>query len=120
MSWTTDGRLPMIGSSEERFLRQFLPAVADNHDVEMIAVGVVANHMHLVLKLPPVVDIPKLAQAFKGASARRVNKDPSISENGIKWAKGYDIRTVSPRCLTKAVEYVKSQASRHPELAIAR
>ena len=49
MSWTTDGRLPMIGPSEEKFLRQFLPAVADKHKVVVVAMGVVANHMHMVL-----------------------------------------------------------------------
>ena len=120
MSWTTDGRLPMIGSSEEKFLRSFIPTVADKQHVVLVAMGVVTNHVHLVLKLSPVIDIPKLAQAFKGASARYANKNSSISKNGIKWAKGYDLRSLSPRSLPNAVEYVKSQAERHPELAIAR
>lgn len=120
MSWTTDGRLPMIGSSEEEFLRRFLPTIADNHNVVLVAMGIVTNHVHLVLRFPSVVDVPKLAQALKGSSARCMNKDSSICKNGVKWAKGYDLRSVSPGNLSKAVEYVNSQAARHPGLAIAR
>ena len=103
-----------------KFLRRFLPAVAEKQHVVVVAMGIVANHVHLVLELSPVVDIPKLAQVFKGASARSANRDSSISKNGIKWAKGYDLRSVSPNNLSKAVDYVNSQAVRHSELAIAQ
>ena len=91
MSWTTDGRLPMIGGSEEEFLRKFIPEVAARHEVSVAAMGIVSDHLHLIVRLPAVVDVPKLAQSLKVASARFANKDPAISRSGIKWAKGYDL-----------------------------
>ena len=118
LSWTTDGRLPMIGLSEEEFLRRFLPVEAGRHGVKVTALGIVADHLHLIVCLPSVINVPVLVQSLKGASARIANKDPTISRKGIKWAKGYDLRSVSPGNLSRAVEYVRHQAERHPARAI--
>ena len=117
LSWTTDGRLPMIGSSEEKFLRTFLPVEAKRHDTT-VAIGVVSNHLHVILRFPGTLNIPRLVQGLKGASARLANKDPRVSRNGIKWAKGYDLRSVSPGNLKRAIRYVESQAAHHPKHAI--
>ncbi len=118
LSWTTDGRLPMLGRSEEVFLRRFLPAEADRHGVRIAALGVVTNHLHLILRLPATLDVPKLVQGMKGARARLANKDPTISRKGIKWAKGYDLRSVSPGHLRQAIDYVTRQPQIHPHHAI--
>ena len=37
---------------------------------------------------------------------------------GVQWAKGYDLRSVSPRNVDAAVRYVRTQGSRHPDRAI--
>ena len=118
LSWTTDARLPMLGASEERFLRAFLPVEAQRHRAEVAALGIVSDHIHVLLRLPSVIDVPKLVQGMKGASARLINKDPDIGPNRIKWARGYDVRSVSPRNLTQAVKYIARQSQRHPERAI--
>ncbi|MCH7716638.1 MAG: transposase [Gemmatimonadetes bacterium] len=118
LSWTTDGRLPMIGSSEDEFLRAFLPAEAKRQGADVAAIGVVSNHLHLVIRLPGVFNIPRLVQGLKGASARLMNQDSGVSRNGIKWAKGYDLRSVSPGHLNRAIRYVAQQAAHHPRHAI--
>ena len=118
LSWTTDGRLPTIGKSEEKFLRAFLPAEAKRHDADVVAIGMVSNHLHLVLRLPGVFNVPRMVQGLKGASARVINKDPGVSRNGIKWAKGYDFRSVSPGNLRRAIRYVELQAAHHPSHTI--
>jgi putative transposase len=120
LSWTTDGRRRTIGPGEEGFLRRFLPAEAMRHDTEVVAMGIVAEHVHLILRLPSLVNIPRLVQGLKGASARLVNKDLTLGRKPLQWAKGYDLRSVSPDSLNHAVAYVKTQAQRHPERAIGQ
>ena len=113
--WTTFERRPMIGTSEARFLERFLPGEAERHGCHTIAVGIVCDHVHLVLRLPSRFDLPRLTQGLKGASARLASLD---SLTGLRWAKGYEAKTVSPGSLERVLEYVRGQAEHHADRAI--
>ncbi len=65
LSWATAGRLSMIDARTEGFLRRFLPLEARRHGACILALGMVTDHVHLVLRLPAVSDIPRLVQGFK-------------------------------------------------------
>jgi len=71
----------------------------------------------MILALPPAFDAPRLVQGLKGASARIANRDGIAERESLKWAQGYDLRSVGPRQLSAAIEYVRSQAVRHPRRA---
>jgi len=118
LTWTTYLRKPMIGPGEARFLGRFLPAEAQRHGAQVIAMGMVSDHVHLILRLPATWDLPRLVQGLKGASARLATQDQAISGRSLRWARGYHAQSVGPRQLSFAVEYVKRQAQRHPERAI--
>ena len=118
LSWATAGRLSMIDARTERFLRRFLPVEARRHGVCILALGMVADHVHLVLRLPVVSNFPRLVQGFKGASARLINKSRPAGRPLLKWASGYDLRSVSPSQLDRVIDYVRRQAEQHPRRAI--
>jgi REP element-mobilizing transposase RayT len=86
----------------------------------VLAIGVVKDHVHLLLRLAPVLDVPRLVQGLKGASARVANRDCVIKDVTLRWAAGYDLRSVSPCNLVRAERYVKAQAKRHRWLAIGK
>ena len=119
LSWTTVDRHPMIGVTEREFLRSFLPAQAHRHGASVLALGVVSDHLHLVLEIPGEFNVPKMVQSMKGASARVANRDPEVSKTGLRWARGYDLRSVSPKALKRAVAYVNGQDSHHPDAVIS-
>ena len=108
----------MIGVTERDFLKRFLPARAAKHGAEVLALGVVADHLHFILEIPGEFNVAKMVQSMKGASARVANRDPEVSKTGLRWARGYDFRSVSPRALELAVAYVNGQNSRHPDAVI--
>ena len=118
VTWTTYRRMPMIGVTEKRFLERFLPAEAQRHGATTIRLGMVSDHVHILLRLPSRIDLPRLIQGLKGASARLANQDTQITRTGLRWAPGYAAASVSPRNLKSAVEYVRQQAERHPDRAI--
>ncbi len=120
LSWTTVDRHPMIGVTEREFLRSFLPAQACRHGARVLALGIVSDHLHFVLEIPGEFNVSKMVQSMKGASARVANRDPEVSLTGLRWARGYDFRSVSPRALRRAIAYVNEQDSRHPESRIPR
>src|SRR5881397_1629315 len=120
LTWTTLQRQPLINAGVADFLRRFLPREASRHGTRVLALGIVTDHVHLVLRLPPVINIPRLVQGLKGASARLVNRDGLTPRAPLRWAEGYDLRSVGVRQLRTVIEYVGRQTQRHPELAIGQ
>ena len=118
LTWTTSRRLELITPPVAQFLRHFLPAEARRHGARTVALGIVSDHVHLVLELPPVIALPRLVQGLKGASARIANRDGHVGRGRLQWAAGYDLRSVGVRHLRQAVEYVRNQERRHPGLAV--
>ncbi|PYP28383.1 MAG: IS200/IS605 family transposase [Gemmatimonadetes bacterium] len=117
LTWTTLQRQPLI-NAVAGFLRRFLPKEAQRHGARVLEAGIVADHVHLVLQLLPVINIPRLVQGLKGASARLVNRDGLTPRAPLRWAEGYDLRSVGVRQLRTVIEYVGRQPQRHPEFAI--
>ena len=112
MTWTTDGREASITPEAASLLQSFLREVARSRGAWVVEIGVVSDHVHVLLQLPSVIDLSRVSQAFKGASARVINRDLRPDPR-LRWAKGYDIRSVSPRALLRVAAYVRSQAERH-------
>ena len=118
LTWTTLRRLPLLNPDVAQFLDRFLRQEAVRHGARVLAMGIVSNHVHAIMQLPPVIDIPRLVQGLKGASARIANRDGLMPRARLRWADGYDLRSVGVRQLPNALQYVRTQAEHHPDLAI--
>jgi len=113
LSWTTWARLPFINAAVAGFLKKFIPGECGRHGAHAIALGIAGDHVHVLLELPTVFNVPRLVQGLKGASARIINRDRIGGREVLRWAQGYDLRTVGPRHIRDAVEYVRGQERRH-------
>ena len=113
LSWTTWARLPLIEESVADFLLRFLLAEAKRHGTRVIEIGVVPNHVHLLLQLLPAYDVPRLVQGLKGASARLANRDGFSQNNSLRWETGYDLRSVGIKQLPQVANYVRLQELKH-------
>ena len=120
LTWTTLDRRPMIGVSEAKFLRGFIPARAHTFGAKTLAMGIVQDHLHVILEIPGEFNIPKMVQSLKGASSCIINRESNVSQTRIRWCSGYDLRSVSPSHLPAAIAYVKGQGDRHPDLSIEK
>jgi putative transposase len=118
LTWTTLRRLPLLNPEVARFLERFVRQEATRHGARVLGMGIVSNHVHAIVQLPPVIDIPRLVQGLKGASARIANRDGLMPRARLRWADGYDLRSVGVRQLADALRYVREQAEHHPDLAI--
>src|SRR5216110_2159695 len=99
LSWTTWARLPLIDEAVANFLGPFLLAEAKRQGARVMEVGIVRDHVHLLLELPPVYDAPRLVQGLKGAGARIANRDGHSGRGSLRWETGYDFRSVGIRQL---------------------
>ena len=119
IAWTTRDRKRLIDAPTARFLTRYLPAVARQERAWILELGVVTTHLHLVLRTHPTTSIPRLLQRFKGGSATLANREGHANKGvALRWAKGYNIETVSPRSLDAVRACVRNQATHHPGEAI--
>ena len=118
LTWTTLQRQALITPDVVAFLRRFLPREAERHGARVLAIGIVADHVHVVLRLAAVNNIPRMVQSFKGASARVANREGLTPRAPLRWAEGYDLRSLGVRQLRTVMDYVENQAHRHPNLAV--
>ena len=120
ISWTTRDREPTLTARFLDFLDEFLPIIARQERVSILAFGAVRSHLHLIVRVDPSTSLPRLLQRWKGGSSTIGQRDGHSGDTAVRWAKGYNVETVSPRALGDATKYVLRQAERHPAEAIFR
>ena len=120
VTWTTRDRAPLITAKVAMFLARFLPAIAAQERAGVLAVGVVSNHVHLLLRLDPATVIARLMQRLKGGSAALAQRERhSPDGEPLRWAKGYNLESVSPGSVPTVVHHLLRQPQRDPHEAIA-
>ncbi len=117
--WTTRDRAPLIDGPLAEFLAHLFPITCRQERAHLLELGIVQTHVHMLVRLHPTTQVPRLLQRLKGASAviarrRGLPRDGSI----LRWAKGYNIESVSPRVAPRVRWYVRSQARHHPSESI--
>ncbi len=71
-----------------------------------------ADHIHVVISIPPKLSIATTIGQLKGASSHRVN-EVFVSHHSFAWQAEYGIFSFSERSLPRVVEYVRNQKQHH-------
>jgi REP element-mobilizing transposase RayT len=116
--WTTRDRAPSLDAKVARFLWRFLRDVARQERAVVLALGMVSNHVHLLLRIHPMTSMPRLLQRLKGGSAVIGTREKHAHPDPLRWGKGYAIVSVSPAAVEHVQRYVRTQHLHHPEQAI--
>lgn len=112
--WSTKDRLPLINDRIEEILLRTLPAIARENGCLTHAVGVMPEHVHLAVSIPPRLPIAKVVNSIKGSSSHLLNhelKDDSSPWPG--WQHEYGIVSFSEYSLHKVVDSVTHQREHH-------
>lgn len=112
--FVTAKRQPLIDQDVAAFLREFLCAQADEQGARVLALGVLCDHVHLVLSCRPTHYLPELLQNLKGISAYEANHYREF-ESVLYWRRGYHVDTISKRALPQVCAYVRDQLTHHPD-----
>src|SRR5688500_17069519 len=95
--WTTKDRVPAITIAVARILCRFLRSIAIQERSRILEIGIVKDHLPILLTTHPMTDWPRLVQRLKGTSSMVAYREGHAdSQNPLKWAKGYSCQTVSP------------------------
>ena len=118
VTWTTRDRAALIDRRIAAFLAGTIPIIVRQERGRVLALGVVSNHVHLLIRIHTTTQIPRLMQRVKGGSAMVANRDGHATVRRLRWDKGYNIESVSRRALRAVRRYVRGQSQHHPNHAI--
>lgn len=109
--WATYRRMPLIAGEVRTPVYAAIHAACGELDVEVIALGGVDDHVHLLVGLPPTVAVGAVAHRARGAATHLVNH--TFPETFFLWQTGYAALTVSPSQLAVVSQYIQTQEMRH-------
>ena len=112
--WATYRRLPLINAERARVIRETIYAKAEELGCILHATGGIADHIHVVISIPPRLSISDCLRHLKGASSRAVNQLPGARAD-FKWQEGYGALSIGERSLPDAIAYAKYQRQHHQQ-----
>ncbi len=113
--WTTRERARLIDLPSAQFLAHLFPITCRQERARILDLGILQTHVHVLVRMHQTTQLPKLLQRLKGASAVLAGRR-GLPENGrtLRWAKGYDVESVSPRAVSAVSQYIRNQHRQHP------
>jgi putative transposase len=110
--WTTWGRQPLITEEIQKIVYSSISKQCIDLGCKVIAVGGIADHIHLLINFPPTLKISELIGKAKGSSSHLITHEIQPGSS-FKWQGGYGAFTVSKHNLDRITNYVRNQAQHH-------
>jgi REP-associated tyrosine transposase len=110
--FSTKDREPWLGSDVGPRMHAYLATVCRDLGADLVRVGGVADHVHIVTTLPRTVSQAQLIEEIKKSSSKWI-KTLDARYRGFFWQRGYGAFSVSPSQLEAVLEYVDTQQEHH-------
>jgi putative transposase len=110
--WRTWDRLPLLSGRVQAAVYACIRDECAALQAEVIAIGGMEDHIHLLVRLPAAVSVATLVKQVKGASSHLVNHKLSL-DTAFKWQGAYGAFTVSPSAIPAITEYIRHQEEHH-------
>jgi putative transposase len=104
--FSTKDRRPLIPADRMSGLYSYFAGIAQGEGFSLIAAGGAANHIHLLITLPPKVPLTTALQKLKGSSSRWMGSE-------FSWQEGYGAFSVSPSQVPVVKKYIGKQEAHH-------
>jgi len=110
--WSTKERKDLINVEIQDRLYKYMGGIINGENAVLLAIGGIANHVHLLIDLPLTVSIPSLVKQLKASSSRWIHE---YFKNGkaFSWQVGYGAFSVSKSLVPVVEQYISKQEEHH-------
>ena len=115
--FATAERRPIIHDEIRPRLHAYIGGIARENEMAAIAVGGVADHIHVLLSLPRTISVAKAVQLLKGGSSKWLNEN-FPEANGFSWQEGYAAFSIGISQREKTMAYIQGQSEHTNESAL--
>ena len=116
--WTTKYRKRVLRGPVGHRLRELIREVCRAQEVEILQGHVAADHVHLLVSVPPNVSASKLVQYLKGKSSRKLLMEFRHLNRAFwgrhLWARGFFVATSGNVTDEVIAEYIRLQGEEPP------
>ena len=99
------------GAFVER-LWPYLAGISRSLDLTALAIGGMEDHVHMLLKAPPVIAPSEIAKKIKGSSSKWARQTFPDVQN-FAWQDGYGVFAVSTSNISAVANYIRNQEQHH-------
>ena len=110
--FSTKNREPWLEPDVRPRMNAYLATVCRDLGAELVRVGGVADHVHIVTTLPRTVSQAEFIEQMKKTSSKWI-KALDARYRGFFWQRGYGAFSVSLSQLDTVLDYVKAQQQHH-------
>lgn len=110
--FSTKDREPWLSLDVRARMHTYLATVCRDLGAEVVRVGGVADHVHIVTTLPRTLSQAQLIEQAKKVSSKWI-KTVDVRHRGFFWQRGYGAFSVSPSQLEAVLQYVDGQEEHH-------
>ena len=121
LEWCPKYRYNMFKREENKKLcEKILQGVAIRHDIEIIELSVMPDHIHIIVQLPTTMSVSQAFHVLKGASARELFKQkPNFRKrysHGHFWSPGKFYRSIGDADMETVSQYVRNHLCQQTSL----
>jgi REP element-mobilizing transposase RayT len=109
--FSTKERHPWIVDDVLPDLHAYLGGIIKHLDGFPLMIGGIADHVHLVISLPPRIAIADAVRTIKSNSSKWLHESRKLMQ--FQWQAGYSAFTVSESARPAVMNYVRDQAEHH-------
>jgi len=113
----TQGRLNLIRPEIKQELYSYIAGLIKQKGGKLIIAGGIADHIHLLVVLPPDISISDVMKFLKANSSRWVKQR---FNSPFSWQKGFGAFTVSRSNVPAVARYIRDQEIHHHQLDFER
>ncbi len=94
----------------------YIGGIAKTHGMTALAVGGVADHVHMLISLPSTLPIAKAIQLIKGGSSKWIH-DSFPEQADFSWQEGYGAFSIGIAQVERTKQYIHGQEEHHRKIS---
>ena len=110
--FSTKDREPFLDSDVRPRMHAYLATICRDLGGELVRVGGVADHVHIVTTLPRTLSQAQMIEQIKKASSKWI-KEVDARYRPFFWQRGYGAFSVSPSQVEAVLQYIDGQQEHH-------
>ncbi|MFZ2641786.1 MAG: IS200/IS605 family transposase [Verrucomicrobiia bacterium] len=112
--FSTTERRPLLSATIRERLWPYLGGIARENGMKALAIGGMADHVHLLLSLPTTLSVSKAMQLLKGNSSKWLGETfADLRPQGFSWQEGFGAFSVGISGVEDTVRYIQTQEEHH-------
>ena len=115
--WRPVYRRDVLQEPVKTTLENLLHTIAQGHSMQVLAIDVQPDHVHLFVSMPPTISIADAVKLFKGISARQLRLTfPALrkrTRSDRLWSPSYYVGTAGHVSAETIRKYIESQETHH-------